>query len=142
MREQVERPDIVDVDDTDMRDIRYRLNVLDHKLDTVMSTLGHQVGANDELAESLESISRNYPLMLDTMEHVRNYMERMNESTANVGSRPQGIEEKQIIFAAELAVVVAALRVSDGLLRSIHAKVGADFDARLEALPVVIADNC
>lgn len=79
--------------------------------------------------------------MLDTMEHVGEYMGKTNENNANIGSRLQGIEDTQTVIAAELAIVVAALKVSDGLLRSIHAKVGADDQARLDALLDEIADN-
>ena len=52
MHEQVDRPDDIDPEngnlsqpdytDMELRDIRYRLNVLDHKLDTVLSKLDGQ----------------------------------------------------------------------------------------------------
>lgn len=37
MHEKVDRPDYTDIEDTDLRDILYRLNVLDYKLDTLLS---------------------------------------------------------------------------------------------------------
>lgn len=170
MHEGVQRPDYVDVEDMELRDIWHRLDVLDHKLDTVLSRLDGQAAMIGEPvvvlqnhlllmekfyenAANVESRLQGIESRLDAQRQefsesdsvwqlIVRQMHLTNEGqSADVKPRLQAIEDKQTIVAGELAIVVAALRISDSLLRSIHAKVGADDDARIDAMLDDIARN-
>lgn len=156
---KVERSDYVDVDDMDLRDIKHRLQTIEAtqklnaevsldiakalmRIDARVKQLDDQSRIIRRLDTAWRSIASSTEASVGFMEAVKDYMGLDYEMDEDVKDRLQGIEEKQTIIAAELAVVVAALRVSDGLLRSIHAKVGADYDGRIDALLDEIADNC
>ena len=154
----------------ELRDIRYCLNELDHKLDTVLSKLdgqaemiGEPVVVLQNLLLLMEKFYENAANVESSLQGIESGLDAQREEfsqsdsvwqlivrqmhlpneghSADVKPRLQAIEDKQTIVTAELAIVVAVLRISDSLLRSIHAKVGADYDARIDAMLDDIARN-
>lgn len=71
---EVEQPDYIDVEieHADLRDIRYRLNVLDHKLDTVLSVLE----AQDKVIHQLDE---RWISALSIMKDITTFMQLINE---------------------------------------------------------------
>lgn len=85
MHDKIERPDYVDVEieHADLRDIRYRLNVLDHKLDTVLSVLEAQdkvIRQSDERWVSALSIMKDITTF---MQLINEYMQFIHGQSTN-----------------------------------------------------------
>ncbi|MDE2750087.1 MAG: hypothetical protein OXI34_14105 [Chloroflexota bacterium] len=110
MHEKVPRPDYADVDDTDLRDIRYRLNVLDHKLDKVLSLFKLLGEVSVESASVYKQVARNTQWTRDYMNTVANFMELTIISDEQVESRLESIDDTQG------AILVIIRDLSKGLL--------------------------